>query len=222
MLFQTINKLEQYTLCMTNSPGIFLSCKNMYPETKYVKFALGAHPCEIHNSSIIKEFKYCIGQSNYIGEVGLDFSKKYEKNKQLQINVFSEIVKMGTKHNKLISVHSRKSEEMLIDILRQYRPAKCIIHWFDGSKKHLQELINLGCYFSLNSNMMSENKIHSYLINIPKDKILIESDGPYTKVQGKRYKPVMLKEVYHIVGNILEIENLDTVISNNFKKILIS
>jgi TatD DNase family protein len=60
MLFNKINELKHYTLCMTNNPGVFLSCKSMYPETKYIKFALGAHPYEINNSSIIKEFEYCI------------------------------------------------------------------------------------------------------------------------------------------------------------------
>ena len=33
-IYEMINKLEQYTLCMTNSPGVYLSCKNLYAETK--------------------------------------------------------------------------------------------------------------------------------------------------------------------------------------------
>ena len=33
-LYKTINNLEQYTLCMTNSPGVFVSCKKIYRETK--------------------------------------------------------------------------------------------------------------------------------------------------------------------------------------------
>ena len=192
----------------------------MYLETKYIKFALGAHPYEINNSFIIKEFEYCIDKSEYIGEVGLDFSEKYQRTKQLQIEVFSEIIKMGVKYNKLISVHARKSEDVLIDILQKYKPNKCIIHWFNGNKDQLNELIKLGCYFSLNCNMVTSNKEHIYLQNIPKNKILIESDGPYTKVKGKKYTPEMLKDVYDIVSSSLEIEKLDRVVINNFKKIL--
>ena len=45
-VYNRINQLEQYTLCMTNSSGVYLSCKNLYPETKYLKFALGFHPLE--------------------------------------------------------------------------------------------------------------------------------------------------------------------------------
>ena len=42
--YDRINELEQYTLCVTNSPEIYHSCKRLYPETKYVKFALGYNP----------------------------------------------------------------------------------------------------------------------------------------------------------------------------------
>ncbi|WP_154826210.1 TatD family hydrolase [Clostridium butyricum] len=219
-VFKTINKMEQYTLCVTNSPGVFLSCKNMYPETKYIKFALGAHPCEINKTSIIKEFEYCIEKSKYIGEIGLDFSKKYEETKALQIEVFNEIIKLGVKYNKLMSIHSKKSEDKLIEILQKYKPNRCIIHWFNGSKDQFNELIKLGCYFSVNYNMIGEFGNSDYLKNIPKNKILIESDGPYAKVKGKKFKPEMLKEIYYEVGNRLDIQNLDKVVFNNFKEIL--
>ena len=42
--YDQINKLQQYTLCVTNSPEVFYSCRKLYPETKYVKFALGYNP----------------------------------------------------------------------------------------------------------------------------------------------------------------------------------
>lgn len=42
--YEYINEAGQYTLCMTNSTSVFLSCKNMFRDSKYVKFALGLHP----------------------------------------------------------------------------------------------------------------------------------------------------------------------------------
>ena len=39
-----ITELKQYTICVTNSPGVFLSCKNLVSETQYLKFAIGFHP----------------------------------------------------------------------------------------------------------------------------------------------------------------------------------
>lgn len=37
--YDQINKLQQYTLCVTNSPEVYRSCRELYPETKYIKFA---------------------------------------------------------------------------------------------------------------------------------------------------------------------------------------
>lgn len=41
-----INERKQYTLCMANSPGIYLSCRHIYSKTQYLKFALGFYPQE--------------------------------------------------------------------------------------------------------------------------------------------------------------------------------
>ena len=54
-----------------------MSCKRMYPETKYLKFALGFHPQETSlNDTDFYSFIQLINETNYVGEVGLDFSKK--------------------------------------------------------------------------------------------------------------------------------------------------
>lgn len=221
MIFKEINKLEQYTLCVTNSPGVFLSCKNIYSETKYVKFALGMHPCEVKSRKIIKDFEYCMEKTDYIGEIGLDFSYRYIDNKDTQIYIFNRIIDLATKHNQLVSIHSKKSEDVLIDILNKYKHPKCIIHWFNGNSDQLEELIKLGCYFSVNSNMFNSNKDYSHLNNIPLDRILIESDGPYINMNGKKYTPMMLQQIYNIVENKLKVSNLDNVIHENFKRLLL-
>ena len=54
-------------------------------------------------------------------------------------------------HNKILSVHSRLAEEKVIEIIEKYKPRKCIIHWFSGNKEQLRKLIDLGCYFSINT-----------------------------------------------------------------------
>ena len=60
---------------------------------------------------------------------------------------------------------------------------------FSGNKEQLRKLIDLGCYFSINTSMLNDK-----IFLIPKDRILMESDGPFTKVNGKKYQPQLLKE----------------------------
>ena len=73
--YDRINELKQYTLCVTNSPGVFHSCKRLYKETKYIKFALGYNPQQSVDEPFQQElFLHEIQGTDYIGEVGLDFS----------------------------------------------------------------------------------------------------------------------------------------------------
>lgn len=220
-LVKRINDLQQHTICMTSSPGIYNSCKKLYPNYKYIKFALGFHP---HNDELrqkdFDEFVFLFRNSNYIGEVGLDFSKEYERNREMQIKYFSKIIEMCSQNNKLVSVHLKNDDGMGIKILERYKPEKCIIHWFNGYYNELKRLIDLGCYFSINENMIHNKVKGKWLAEIPKDKLLVESDGPFTRVNGKRYTPDLLFQEYENIARFLDEPDLITVVYDNFGRIL--
>lgn len=120
-----------------------------------------------------------------------------------------------------MSVHLRKSEDMAISILNEYRPSKCIIHWFNGTNKQLQQLVELGCYFSLNSNMINNVKNREKLFLIPKTKLLIESDGPFTKIEGKKYTYNDLSKIYQLAARHLNAPDLIKIVYSNFRDILL-
>ena len=110
--YDRINELEQYTLCVTNSPEIYHSCKRLYPETKYVKFALGYNPQVSANTPFNKRlFLSQLGSTKYLGEVGLDYSAKNVNSKAIQIEAFDFICQNAASHNKILSVHSRMAEK---------------------------------------------------------------------------------------------------------------
>ena len=60
-------------------------------------------------------------------------------------------------------------------------------------------LVDLGCYFSINTNMVKGSKKENYHL-LPLERILIESDGPYTKVNNKKYTPALLKDAYEEIS----------------------
>lgn len=220
-IFQEINRLQQYTICMTNSPGIFCSCKNMYSNSKYVKFALGFHPnMNELGKKEFEEFVYLFSESNYIGEVGLDFSNQLQVDKDFQKRHFSKIIEMCARNKKLVSIHLRKDEGSGIKILEQYKPEKSIIHWFNGNYEELDRLISLGCYFSINENMIHNSLKGKWLLKIPKERVLIESDGPFTKVNGKKYVPRLLFEEYENIARFLDEPDLISIVYDNFFRIL--
>lgn len=220
-LYDLINQLEQYTLCMTNSPSIFVSCRKLYQETKYIKFALGFHPRErTLSAKDFSDFLILANKMNYIGEVGMDFSSDSYIPRTQQINYFEKIVEMCARKNMLMSVHLRKSENEAIEIIRKYSPKKCIIHWFTGSASQLNQLIALGCYFSINANMIKNKSSSKKILQIPRDRVLVESDGPFTKVNGTKYSPEYLREEYSIIKGHLSSLNFDDEIFQNFHSLL--
>ena len=215
-----ISDLRQYTVCVTNSPGVFLSCKNMIPETKYLKFAIGFHPLETGlTSNDLQDFFYLLDKTNYVGEIGLDFTGSAHMERNIQIQVFDRIVAKCASANKLMTVHIRKAEEQAIEIIRKHAPRKCIIHWFTGTEQQMNELLELGCYFSVNSNM-AVSKNNSKYLGISEDRILIESDGPYTKVSGKKFVPDLLQQSYQLIMNYYGFPDLVDTVYSNFRTIL--
>lgn len=216
-IYKDINNLQQYTLCMTNTPEIYQECQKLYFNTKYVKFALGFNPKSNNTRESFTKFINIFKGAEYIGEVGLDFSKQYRFRIEEQKQYFEIIVDLCSSVNKLLSIHIRNAEDSAIEIIKKYKPKKCIIHWFTGNNNQMQQLINLGCYFSINANMINNKN----LLLIPKNKILIESDGPFTQVNGKKYEPKLLKQQYDIISKVLNEPKLEEIVYNNFNNILI-
>ena len=117
-----------------------------------------------------------------------------------------------------MSIHVRKAEAEVIKILEKHMPRRVIIHWFSGSKSELKMFLKLGCYFSINANMVLSNL--EVVKQIPKDKILIESDGPYSRVNGIKYKPELLGDEYEIISDKLNEPELTSIVFGNFKRLL--
>lgn len=219
--YDKINELKQYTLCVTNSPEIFFSCKKLYPETRYVKFALGYNPQISTNTPFNKRlFLSELSSTNYIGEVGLDFSTKNICSKTAQIEAFDFICHNAAKYNKVLSVHSRKAEKDTLAILMQNRVKRAIIHWYTGDLETLEMFVKAGYYFSINANMCVTSKGQSIVKHIPIDKILVESDGPFAKTNGTRYTPSDLHKTYLLLARLLGQNDIQDLVFDNFTRLL--
>lgn len=220
-IYNEINKLKQYTLCVTNLPEIYESCIDLYKETNYIKFAIGYNPQMINEYKFNRQsFLKNIDKTKYVGEVGLDFSKKYIAYKEEQVKIFDFICKVAAKKNKIITIHCKASEKETIEILRKNRVKYAIIHWYTGPINLIDEFIKLGYYFSINFNMLSSKKGISIINRIPKNRLLIESDGPFGKYNKKAIQPHDIKIVYNKFESNFQMLNLDRIVYENFKLLL--
>lgn len=219
--YDRINELQQYTICVTNSPEVYHSCRKLYPETKYVKFALGYNPQQSSKVDFsTNNFLHELSTTRYIGEVGLDFSKKFIGTKQKQLNIFNFICRKSAEQNKLLSVHSRMAEYDTLRILLSQGVSKAIIHWYSGDIGIIHHFLNAGYYFSVNSSMCATTSGKKIISKIPMERLLVESDGPFSKVGTKRYTPTDLQSTYDVISDTLGVQNITHIVYNNFKRLL--
>lgn len=220
-IYDGINKLCQHTLCVTNQPEIFEACMDMYSVTKYVQFGLGFNPQCVNDVSFNKSaFLRNLKRTKYVGEVGLDFSPKFSLNKEKQIEIFDFICENSI--DKIMSVHCKKAEEVLYEILSHRNSSKVVLHWYSGDEFWIEKFLDLGTYFSINANMINTDRGRKIIGKIPIEKLLIESDGPFTKIDGRKYTYDKLGNVYMLLGNLLKMDSEKTneQLSQNFRNLV--
>lgn len=200
------SELNMQILSMTTTPKAYEKEIQVLEKYDNIKIALGLHPQLVGDRfSELEIVERYIPQANYIGEVGLDFNRKYYASKEKQIIVFDKIIKDCAYYGgKVISIHSVNSAKYVIDILEKYScymNNDCILHWYSGDTTQLKRAVKMGCYFSINMKMFeSENGIKNISL-IPNNKILIESDAPF-------------------ISNVNSVDLLHSVLSKTIEKLI--
>lgn len=175
-------KAGDIVIGMTNLPSHFRMGQVHMRGYKHVRLALGLHPLLVAESkSELIDFRQLVDQTSYIGEIGLDFSKEGKASKNEQISVMREILTELRGKNKIVSVHSRKAEKELFDLLCEYDIKNVIFHWYSGSVDLIPSILQQGYYFSINEAMCRSKKGQSIIKYIPKDRVLTETDAPYNE-----------------------------------------
>ena len=218
-----IEESQSYTIAMTNLPVLFEKYMKNYCGYKYIKLALGFHPeLAYEYQQQLSVFLKNIGQTRYIGEIGLDFTINNFENQHCQMKIFKAIVEECSKFDdKILSIHSRKATKEVIDILENYN-GKVILHWYTGNLREMQIAISRGYYFSINHQMIRSGNGKKIINLTPLDKILIESDAPFTYGLNDHYDLNFLDNVYSYLSdkNNVSIEIIQKKVENNFKALL--
>lgn len=211
---------EIYSIVMTNVPKLYKKYKDKYQDLKFSRFSLGLHPELVAQyGNQLDLFLDYVSDSRYIGEIGLDYSKGISKQ---QIQVFERMIdSCESLGEKIISIHSRKAATSVIDIVGESKN-KIILHWFTGSNKDLERAINKGYYFSVNSNMVTTKKGQELILTVPINKLLIESDSPFTKQTRHNFTAQYFDDFYISLSNILgkSVDEIKLLLSANFINIL--
>lgn len=186
-LAHKVNERCEFTLLVTTSPKAWLATSKRMKIFNNIKVALGLHPEIAHlKYDELSLFLDNIKNTRFIGEIGLDGSPKYKDTFELQVQIFDKVMAECNLHgNKVISIHSRGAVKEVLNILLKYpKSGKPILHWYTGNLKDLQIAIKLGCRFSIGLQMLKTKKGIEIINNIPKELILLETDGPFVSLDN--------------------------------------
>lgn len=216
-------KLGIITIGMTLLPSHFeLGYKHVL-KYKKVRLALGLHPLksELHADEF-NNFVYFLDHTSYIGEIGLDFSKEGIQTKSLQIDSFKKILFSLKGKRKIISLHSRRAEKNVLEMLVEYDIQNAIFHWYTGPAKLIKDIIDQGYYFSINPAMIRSANGKKRISLIPKHRVLTESDGPYVLIQNTPIKPKNVDLVLEYLSKLWKVsfDRVNEQIHNNFNDLL--
>lgn len=211
-IVQSISKENVGILSVGTTPRAYLKEAEMFGDVKNIYVALGLHPQLVGSGyDDLELFESLAQRCHYIGEVGLDFSRGYITNKEQQIDVFKRVLLCCERYcSKVVSIHSLKAAATVLKILSQVRVNNkntYILHWFTGTINQMQKAVDMGCFFSINPQMLKTKSGINLIQKIPSNKILLETDAPFTlKLQSIKQLDDLLQ---CMVDNISTLKGVD-------------
>lgn len=185
--------------------------------------AIGIHPQDLDDSLEELEKLMC-PEVIAIGECGLEFMDGVNKEKQTE--VFKRQIEMSQKYNKPLIVHSREASEETLEILKSYKDLRGVIHCYTGGKKRIKRYLDISpdWYFGIDGNLTYEIGLEQVVAEIPKDRLILETDSPFlTPIphRGEKNYPEYVRFVYQKVSEIWQLsqEETEDIIDKNAEKL---
>lgn len=223
-LFNEVKRRKTEVLAVTTSPRAFIKTSQYFRGANNVRVALGFHPELVKQRSLEKElFFEQMRSSRFLGEIGIDGSKRAKQSLSEQIEFFDEVVHTAAVHGgKVLSIHSRGAVKEVLQILEKYEGEYVpILHWFTGSVKDAEKAIKLGCWFSVNPNMCYTASGKKVISCIPIDRVLPETDAPFTQNDGVPYMPWDITVTsYMAKENNIAVDEMNMLLHRNLQTLI--
>jgi TatD DNase family protein len=170
----------------------------------FCRAMMGLHPCYVGEDykrelDMVSEW---LSKRPFaaVGEVGLDFHWDLA-HVEAQREAFSTQVGWAAELGLPVVIHSRKSTDACIDIIRQHQDGrlKGIFHCFSGTTEEAREIIDLGFHLGIGGVLTYKNGGLAPVIEaVGLDRLVLETDAPYltpVPFRGKRNEPAHLRLV---------------------------
>ncbi len=192
------------------------------PETPRILASAGIHPHEAQlcDDAALTKLNDLLQQPEVIacGEIGLDYFYDHSP-RETQKTVFRQQMEIAAAHRKHIIIHCRPSDNSTnawddtLDMIEKDWASSGlggILHCFTGEWHHARRAMDCGFLISFAGNITfpKAQLIRDVAVQVPLDRILVETDAPFLAPvpnRGKRNEPAW---VAGVAEKLAEIRNL--------------
>ncbi|HTC56360.1 MAG TPA: TatD family hydrolase [Candidatus Sulfotelmatobacter sp.] len=186
----------------------------------FIYATLGIHPHEarLANEDAYQNMERLAKHPKVIawGEIGLDYYYDHSP-REVQKEVFTRQMELAATAKLPIVIHCRPSEESdnawddCLGLIREHWAAKGlggILHCFTGNWTQGKSALDMGFMISFAGNVTfpKAQQIRDVALQVPLERLLIETDSPYLAPvphRGKRNEPAFVKETARKLGELL-------------------
>nr|WP_242695123.1 TatD family hydrolase [Shewanella sp. 4t3-1-2LB] len=197
-------------LCVNVRQQDFISMRDRMAAYPQVFLSAGVHPLDVEAGLSIEQLRQHALDPRVvaIGETGLDYFYAPES-KAAQLQCFEQQVAVATEVGKPLIIHTRDAQDDTLAVLRNGHAEKCggVLHCFTESLEMAQAAMALGFYISVSGIVTFRNAdaLRSVIKQIPKERLLVETDSPYLAPvphRGKENQPAYVRDVAQFVADL--------------------
>lgn len=199
----------------------------------YATIGIHPHEARLADETAYQTMEQLARQPKVIawGETGLDYHYDHSP-RDAQKEVFARQMELAATAKLPIVIHCRPSEgsdnaweDCLAMIKDQWAPKGLggILHCFTGNGEQAKRALDMGFMISFAGNLTfpKAQQIRDAALEVPLDRLLIETDCPYLAPvphRGKRNEPAFVKETARKLGELREIsmDEIGDLTSRNF------
>lgn len=187
---------------------------------------LAVHPDRVHklsNADIDKTIAFIRKQKGLvcIGECGLDYmradeSENPEETRVRQRETFRKQIKLADEMSLPLNIHSRRSVQDVIKILKELRPRKALLHGFSGSPEEAKEAIKLGYKIAVSTSIFYSKEALEIVKHLPAESFILETDSPVrAPIRGERNVPTNISLVVKEIAKMKKLSESKVIEETN-------
>ena len=223
------NRDVEHMLCVSVTLDEFPAMRAAVSKYPDVSVSCGVHPLDLETPYAIETLRELANDSSVvaIGETGLDY---YYSNETIAIQQqsFRHHIQVARELKKPLIIHTRDAREDTLAILREEKANEVggVMHCFTESLEMAEAAMALGFMISFSGIVTFKNAdaLREVVLNVPLEKMLIETDSAYlapVPYRGKSNRPSYVKEVAEYIALLkgVSYEQLAQITTENFYRV---